>query len=129
MEEKSGICMLKVNVFEQGDLGVKNVERHPQYCLMELIPINDLAIKIIRKWWTSDAVVVLVIDDYPEEEKSNTVAMLQCGDKCKKSDNKPSMLSLTWKSAFLVTMFRMTRFSDAIDLFFITTKSDFQYMF
>ena len=34
-----------------------------------------------------------------------------------------------WKSAFLVTMFRMTRFSDAIDLFFITTKSDFQYMF
>jgi adenine-specific DNA-methyltransferase len=35
----------------------------------------------------------------------------------------------TWKSAFLVTMFRMTRFSDAIDLFFITTKSDFQYMF
>src|SRR5450756_2072820 len=94
MEEKSGICMLKVNVFEQGDLGVKNVDRHPQYCLMELIPINDLAIKIIRKWWTSDAVVVLVIDDYPEEEKSNTVAMLQCGDKCKKSDNKPSMLYL-----------------------------------
>jgi hypothetical protein len=38
-------------------------------------------------------------------------------------------LSETWKSAFLVTMFRMTRFSDAIDLFFITTKSDFQYMF
>src|SRR5674536_267959 len=24
----------------------------------------------------------------PEEEKSNTVAMLRCGDKCKKSDNK-----------------------------------------
>jgi hypothetical protein len=38
-------------------------------------------------------------------------------------------LLITWKSAFLVTMFRMTRFSDAIDLFFITTKSDFQYMF
>ncbi len=34
----------------------------------------------------------MVIDDYPEEEKSNTVAMLQCGDKCKKLDNKPSML-------------------------------------
>jgi hypothetical protein len=29
-------------------------------------------------------VVVQVIEDYPEEAKSNTVAMLQCGDKCRK---------------------------------------------
>jgi len=88
MEETSGICMPRLNVFEQGDLDARHVERHSQYCRMVLLSTNDLVIKIIGKWWNRDAVAAPVIEDCPEEAKSNTVAMLQCGDKCKKQDNK-----------------------------------------
>ena len=94
MEGTSDICMSGRNVFEQCDLDARHVERHSQYCLRVLLSINDLAIKIIRRWLNRDAVVVRGIGDYHEEARSNIVAMLQCGDKCKELDNKHSMLSL-----------------------------------
>jgi len=37
MEETSGICMPRLNVFEQGDLDARHVERHSQYCQMVLL--------------------------------------------------------------------------------------------
>jgi len=86
--------MPRLNLSEQGDLDARHVEQHSQYCRMVLLSTNDLAIKIIGKWWNRDAVAAQDIEDYQEEEKSNTVAMLQCGDKCKKRDNKLSMPSL-----------------------------------
>ncbi|RZN15997.1 MAG: hypothetical protein EF812_00755 [Methanosarcinales archaeon] len=66
------------------------MEKHSQYYPLVLLSINDLEIKIIRKWWNRDT-VAQVIEDYREEAKSNTVAMLQRGDKCKKQDNKLSI--------------------------------------
>ncbi len=95
MKGKSGTCMLILNVFEQSDLDAELVERHSQFYPMVLLSTNDLVIKIIGKWWNRDAVAAPVIEDCPEEAKSNTVAMLQCGDKCKKLDNKSLTLSLT----------------------------------
>ncbi|MDO8725259.1 MAG: hypothetical protein Q7J35_04245 [Candidatus Methanoperedens sp.] len=85
-------------MFEQDDSDARHVERHSQYCRMVLLSTNDLVIKIIGKWWNRDAVVALVIEDCPEEARSNTVAMLLCGDKCKKQENKLSMLSLILES-------------------------------
>src|SRR3990170_403846 len=94
MEGTSGRCMSNANVFERYDLDARHVERQLQYCPGVLLSINDLAIKIIRKWWNRDAVVAQAIEDCPEEARSNIVAMLQCGDKCKKQGNKLSMPSL-----------------------------------
>ena len=79
--------MPRVNVFEQYDSDARHVERHSQYCQMVLLSIKDLVIKIIGKWWNKGVVAVQGIGDCQEEVKSNTVAMLRCGDKCKKQDN------------------------------------------
>ena len=73
MEETYGICMPRLNMFEQGDLDARHVERHSQYCRMVLLSTNDLVIRIIGKWWNRDAVAAPVIEDCPEEAKSNTV--------------------------------------------------------